>query len=87
MLIAQLRTSSHGLRCETSRWQVPKEEEVDKTWLICNMGAVETESHFVKDCLIYSDKSGYTEILLNRDLNYLFEDNQAKRTTILIIKL
>ena len=64
MLMAQLRTSSHRLRCETGRWQVPKEEWADRTCLFCNMGTVETEQHFVKDCLAYSDiKSGYTEIL------------------------
>lgn len=86
--MAQLRTSSHWLRCETGRWQVPKEEWADRTCLFCNMGTIETEQHFVKECLAYNDiRSGYTEILQNKDFNYLFEEDQVKRTTDLIIKL
>ena len=52
------------------------------------MGTVETEQHFVKECLAYNDiRSDYTEILQNKDFNYLFEEDQVKRTAALIIKL
>jgi hypothetical protein len=88
MLMAQIRTSSHQLRCETGRWQVPKEEWADRTCLFCNMGTVETEQHFVMECLAYNDiRSDYTKILQNKDFNYLFEEDQVKRTADLIIKI
>lgn len=52
------------------------------------MGAVEMEKHFVKDCLAFNDiKSGYIEILQNKDFNFLFKEDQVKRTMTLIIKL
>jgi len=31
MLVAQLRTGSHHLRCETGRWRVPKEVWEERT--------------------------------------------------------
>ena len=68
--------------------QIPKEEWADRTCLFCNMGKVETEQHFVKECLAYNDiRSGYTDILQNKDFNYLFKEEQVNRTTALIIKL
>ena len=47
MLIAQLRTSSHHLRCETGRWVVPKEKWENIICGFCNKGMVETEWHFI----------------------------------------
>ena len=86
--MAQLRTSSHWLRYETGRWQASKEEWVDRTCLFCNMGTVEIEQHFIKEFLAYNDiKSSYIEILQNKDFNYLFEEDQVKRTVDLIINL
>lgn len=43
MLIAQLRTDSHQLRCETGRWTTPKEEWVDRICRFCTLGLVEME--------------------------------------------
>ena len=52
------------------------------------MGIVETEQHFVKECLAYNDiRSGYIEILQNKDFNYLFKVDQVNKTIALIIKL
>jgi hypothetical protein len=43
LLVAQLRMGSHHLRCETSRWRVPKEVWEERTCIFCNKGVVETE--------------------------------------------
>lgn len=43
MLIAQLRTSSHYLRCVTGRWKIPKEEWAGRVCLLCMSGSVEME--------------------------------------------
>lgn len=43
ILIAQIRTSSHQLRCETERWMIPKEEWAGKRCRYCTQEAVETE--------------------------------------------
>ena len=42
LLIAQVRTNSHHLRCETGRWRVPKEVWEERTYIFCNKGVVET---------------------------------------------
>lgn len=46
MLIAQVRTSSHQLRCETSRWLTPKEEWADRICRFCTLKHVEMEWHY-----------------------------------------
>lgn len=46
ILIAQLRTNSHQLRCETSRWKRPKEAWGERVCTFCMSGAVELEKHF-----------------------------------------
>ena len=43
LLVAQLRTGSHHLRCEMGRWTVPKEVWEERTCIFCNKGVVETE--------------------------------------------
>jgi hypothetical protein len=55
LLVAQLRMGSHRLRRETDRWRVPKEVLEERTCIFCNKGAVETEWHFVTECVAYED--------------------------------
>lgn len=88
MLIAQLRTSSHQLRCKMGRWKVPKEEWENRTCLFCDTGAIETKHYFVMECPTYSDiKSGYSEMLENNNMSHLFEEKQLDKTANLIIKM
>ena len=43
ILIAQLRSGSHHLRCETGRWKIPKERWEEIICRFCNKGTVEME--------------------------------------------
>ena len=52
--LAKLRTSSHQFRIETGRYQ--KLEEADRKCLLCNSGEVESEIHFVTQCLFFEKK-------------------------------
>jgi hypothetical protein len=55
LLVARLRMGSHHLRCETSRWRIPKEVWEERTCIFYNKGVVETEWHFVMECAAYED--------------------------------
>jgi len=48
--IAQLRTNSHQLRCETGRWKRPKEAWKERVCTFCTSGAVESKKHFILEC-------------------------------------
>ncbi|KAH9326408.1 hypothetical protein KI387_006586 [Taxus chinensis] len=68
------RTGSHNLRCGTSRWTIPKEDWERRTCLFCNKGVVETEGHFIMECLACDDIHIQYENDLKVDkLNELFE--------------
>ena len=41
LLLAQLRTRSHHLRCETSRWKRPKETWEERICMFCRTGTTE----------------------------------------------
>lgn len=43
LLIAQLRTGLHHLRCETRRWTIPNEAWEDRICMFCSKGVVEIE--------------------------------------------
>ena len=43
VLVAQLRTRSHHLRCDTSRWKNPKEVWEERTCIFCHKGVMETQ--------------------------------------------
>ena len=50
--ISQIRLSSHRLAIETGRWQnIPRE---NRLCTYCNMGTIESESHFIFECQGYS---------------------------------
>ena len=46
ILIAQLRTNSHQLCCETGHWKRPKEAWEERVCIFCTTGKVETEKTF-----------------------------------------
>ena len=49
-LIAQLRTNSHKLRCETGGWKMSKEAWEEGVCTFFMSGAVESEKHFILEC-------------------------------------
>jgi hypothetical protein len=46
-ILAQLRTSSHRLKCETGRWKELKEEWDCRTCLLLRKNEVKIEIHFL----------------------------------------
>ncbi|KAH9320502.1 hypothetical protein KI387_015141, partial [Taxus chinensis] len=81
ILVAQLRTGSHHLRCETSRWTIPKEDWERRICLFCSKGVVETEWHFVMECSAYDDICIQYENKLKVDgLEELFEGTKLQAT-------
>ena len=64
MLIAQTRTNSHQLRCETGHWKRPKEAWEERVCTFCNFGKVEIEKHFILECEAFKDNTNtYVNIL------------------------
>ncbi len=58
----RFRISSHNLRIETGRYTRPKTPENERKCLYCLTQAIETESHFLLNCDLYTSKR---EELLN----------------------
>lgn len=88
LLIAQLRTGSHHLRCETGRWTIPKEVWEDRICMFCSKGVVETEWHFVMECMTYEDiHSQYEGNLKINNLHELFDEEKIIKTTRFLIKI
>ncbi|KAH9325519.1 hypothetical protein KI387_005697, partial [Taxus chinensis] len=74
ILIAQLRTNSHRLRCETGRWKRPKEKWEERLCVFCLNGAVESEKHFIIDHSAYNDiRSRYAINFKTLSLQVLFD--------------
>lgn len=70
------------------KWLIPKEEWENRTCLFCNMEMVETEGHFIMECLAYNEiRSGYVDILEEGNLNYLFEEKKLGRSANRMIKI
>ena len=65
ILIAQLRTNSHQLCCETRRWKRPKEAWVERVCIFCTAGKVETEKHFILDSEYIMDNRDKVRKCLN----------------------
>ena len=50
-MIARLRMGSHHLAVETGRWERPRKvPRAQRVCLLCNVGAVEDEMHFLFEC-------------------------------------
>ncbi|KAH9288550.1 hypothetical protein KI387_032667, partial [Taxus chinensis] len=88
ILVAQLRTGSHHLRCETGRWTIPKEDWERRICLFCSKGVVETEWHFVMECSAYDDiRIQYKNNLKVDRLEELFEGTKLPATAGFIFKI
>jgi hypothetical protein len=88
MLIAQLRTNSHQLRCETGHWKRPKEAWEERVCMFCTSGKVETEKHFILECEAFKDsRDSYVSILTASSWNNLFSEGTMEKLGELIIKL
>ena len=80
MLIAQLRTKSHQLRCETERWKRPKEAWEERVCVFCTSEKVETEKHFILECEALKDnRDNYISILTTNSWNKLIIKLNMKR--------
>jgi hypothetical protein len=88
MLIAQIRTNSHKLRCETGRWKRLKKDWEERVCVFCNSGKVETKKHFILECEAFKDnRDNYINILTTSSWNNLFSEGTMEKLGKLIIKL
>jgi hypothetical protein len=88
MLIAQLRTNSHQLRCETGCWKRPKEAWKERVCVFCTSRKVETKKHFILECKAFKDNmDNYINILTTSSWNDLFSEGTVEKLRELIIKL
>jgi hypothetical protein len=88
LLVAQLRSGSHHLRCEIGRWRVPKEVWKERTCIFCNKGVVKTEWHFVMECATYEDiHNQYENILKVDNMHQLFDGDKINEIATLLVKI
>ena len=88
MLITQLRTNFHQLRCETGCWKRPKEDWEERVCVFCTSRKVEREKHLVLECEAFKDnKDNYISILAVSSWNNLFSEGTMEKLGELIIKL
>lgn len=88
ILIAQLRTNSHQLRCETGRWKRPKEAWEERVCIFSNFGKVETKKHFILECEAFKDsRDRYTNTLTTSSWDNLFSEEAVEKVGALIITL
>ena len=88
ILIAQLRTNSHQLRCETRRWKRPNEAWAERVCIFCTVGKVETEKHFILECEAFKDnRDRYANVLEDKSWDDLFNEGTVEKLGALIIKL
>ena len=86
ILIAQLRTNSHQLRCETGRWKRPKEAWEERICRFCNSGKVETEQHFILECEAYKDsRDKFADTICDSSWHNLFNEDYIEQLGGLII--
>ena len=52
--LTKLRTSAHQLRTETGRYQ--KLEEAERKCLLCELGEIESEIHFLTRCPFFNER-------------------------------
>jgi len=88
ILIAQLRTNSHQLRCKTGRWKRPKEVWEERVCIFCSSGKVETKKHFILECEAFKDnKESYADTLAASSWDNLFNEGFVEKTGAFIEKL
>jgi hypothetical protein len=88
MLITQLRTNFHQLRCETGCWKRPKEAWEERVCVFCTSGKVEREKHLVLECEAFKEsRDNYISILTASSSKNLFNEGKVEKLGELIIKL
>ena len=88
ILIAQLRTNSHQLCCETGHWKMPKEVWEERVCIFCSSGKVETEKHFILECETFKDnRESYANMLAASSWDNLFSKGFIKKIGAFILKL
>lgn len=88
VLIAQLRTNLHHLRCETKRCKRPKEAWEERVGTFCTSRAVESEKKFILECDAFKDiKESYGNMLASASWHCLLSDKIVGRLGQLIINL
>ena len=88
-LIAQLRTNSHELCCETGGWKRPNEAWEEMVCMFCTSRKVETEKHFILECEAFKDtRDNYVSILTESSWNNVFSsEGTVEKLGELIVKL
>ena len=85
--IAKIRTNSHELHSETSRWTVPKTPWVERIYHLCESKNIEDESHFLLECPTYTHiRSQFHNICYNIDLPNISIDQNYGDLGILVLK-
>ena len=88
ILIAQSRTNSHQLRCETGSWKRPKEMWEERVCIFFSSGKVETEKHFILECEAFKDsRENYADILAASPQGNLFSEEFVEKLGAFIVKL
>lgn len=77
------RTSSHGLQCETRRWEQPKEQWDERLCTICGNGEMETEQHFLLHCNAYTH-IGKKAKIRTKDWEMAFQEDEVGATARLV---
>jgi hypothetical protein len=88
MLIAQLRTNSHQLRCETEHWK--RSKKLEKKGCVCFAPPKKwkQKKHFILECEAFKDsRDNYVSILTTSSWNNLFSEGTVEKLGELIIKL
>jgi hypothetical protein len=88
ILIAQLRTNSHQLRCETRHWKRPKEMWEERVCILCSSRKVETKKHFILECEALKDsRENYVGIMAASSWDNLFSKEFVETLGAVIVKL
>ena len=88
ILIAQLRTNSHQLYCETRHYKIPKEVGKERVCIFCSSGKVETEKHFILECEAFKDNmESYADILAASSWDNLFSEGFVETMGAFIVRL
>jgi hypothetical protein len=88
ILIAQLRTNSHQLRCETGSWKRPKEMWEERVCILCSFRKVETKKHFILECEALKDiRENYAGIIASSSWDNLSSEEFVEKLGAIIVKL
>jgi len=83
ILIAQLRTDSHQLRCETGHWKRPKEVWEERVYIFCSSRKVEIENHFILECETFKgNMESYENILAASSWDNLYNEGFVEKLVL-----